>query len=154
MGASSLVQWRWGIFRPSVSPSRAENTTNSRLSTAISAVSAAAIGSAMTAHTRHTSIGIAVSSSWNRSLARSTCHGVTGRDWSSHRLFPSRDTEGAAMSFMAASIHSAAVSITDRYAPASAPRAAPKAARMSGPFHSRVKPASGISRTPIPQLSM
>ena len=38
-------------------------------------------------------MGIPVTSTCTSSFARSTCHGVTGRDCASHRFFPSREME-------------------------------------------------------------
>ena len=97
-----------GIFRPSTSPSSASSSPQD--STSSTAVSSSAGEREHTAarQSTHSSAGISVSSSCTASLARSTCHGRIGSDCTSHRLFPSSDTEGAAMSFIPAIMHTAA----------------------------------------------
>ena len=114
MGMISRVHVRLGIRRPRNSPSSAENAVNSRDTAVSIASSAAVIGTASAAQTRHTATGTAVSSSCIVSLARSTCHGVTGSDCICHRHLPSKETEGAAMSFMATIMHTTAASSTGK----------------------------------------
>ena len=87
------------------------------------------------------------------SFAFSTCQGVTGRDCMSHRLFPSRDTEGAVMSFMDATPHRQMDSITGTL-PSRPSNSASTVARNSPPFHKISSAQTGIRNVPRPQLSM
>ena len=86
-------------------------------------------------------------------MARRTCQAVTGRDWASHRLLPSRDTEGAAISFMLMRAHTAAHSSTDTVS-VSTGSTRDTAPRKSRPFHIRATAATTMPRMPIPQLSI
>ena len=103
MGVISLVQFRFGIFSPMNNPNSAISSTFSRQHTAASSASNGEkpiMGRAQ--HSRNT-IGMPVSSSCSFSLAFSASQTGTGRERSTHRFLPSREMEGAAMSFMLAS---------------------------------------------------
>ena len=107
----------------------------------------------MAAHTAQSSSGGTVSSICIRSFARRACHGSTGSDCMSHRLFPSRDTEGAVMRFMDARPHSSTHSITGTLPSVSANGASSMAKRLP-PFHSTAAAQMGIRKVPRPQLSI
>ena len=104
-------------------------------------------------HTRHSSIGGIVISSWSRSLARSTCHGDTGRDWASQSCLPSSETEGAVVSFMALSRHRTKASSTGM-APDLSGKDCDTSSSRSRPCHRRKPEASTRNNVPKPQLSI
>ena len=153
MGVVSLTQCRFGIFSPKNRFSSADSTVNSAATTRARAVCAAPAGLTTATHMPHSAAGTAVSSRCILSLARSTCHAVTGRDWASHRLFPSRDTEGAAISFMPTRVHNAAHSSTDR-APGLPANTGSSIGRKLPPFHTSAPAPMTIPRMPMPQLSI
>ena len=80
MGAISLVHVRFGILTPSVRPSSAENSAYSALTASRSTPCAAFCAQTAAAHMAQKSVGMPLSSSCMRSLARSARHGSTGSD--------------------------------------------------------------------------
>ena len=152
MGASSFVHVRFARITPSVSPRQAENTVYESAVTKMSG-SAGVSGNTSTMHASGTSAGIAVSASCTLSFARSTCQGVTGSDCASQRFFPSSETEGVAMSFIAAMVHTPVHSSTSTQPPR-LPKAICKSGRSSPPLITSATPATGSSRIPSPQLSI
>ena len=89
------------------------------------------------------------------SFARSTCHGTTGSDCTSQRLFPSSDTDGDAMSFMDATVHITVHMITGmQSALDSGPNSSPRTAMKVPPFIRNTAPSTGRRSTPRPQLSI
>ena len=99
-------------------------------------------------------MGIPVTSTCTSSFARSTCHGVTGRDCPSHRFFPSREMEEEAMSFMEPTRHRAAHSIVARRPEASSPAISYITGSRSLLFTSSSTPRMGSMTVPRPQLSI
>ena len=86
-------------------------------------------------------------------IARSACHGTTGSDCASHRFFPSSDTEGAAMSFIEASRHTAA-HISTGTTPTLPLNTSASIRPSAPPLMSSTMPATGSIRMPSPQLSI
>ena len=153
MGVISLVHVRFGSLSPSASAASALSSVYSSATTTASAISAAPPGSTITAHSAQNSSGTPVSSSCMSSFARSTCHGVTGSDCASHSCLPSSDTDGAAMSFIDASRHSAALSSTGTIS-APAPNTPSSSCASARPLISSAMPATGSITMPRPQLSI
>ena len=112
MGTISLVQVRLGIFRPTVRFSSAIIRMTACGTSSVSNVSTALKPPAIAAQALANSAGMLVRISCTLSFARSACQGFTGSDWSSHRFLPSREIEGAAISFMEATTHTAVHSST------------------------------------------
>ena len=153
MGVVSLVHVRFGILSPSASAASALSSVYSSATTTSSTFSSALPGSVMTMHSAQNSTGTPVSTSCTSSFARSACHGTTGSDCASHRFFPSSDTEGAAISFIDASRHSAALSSTGTMS-APAPNASSSSCASAPPLISSAMPAASSIRMPRPQLSI
>ena len=101
----------------------------------------------------HSAMGTAVRMICMESFAFSTCHGVTGMDCMSHRLFPSSDTEGAVISFMEATPHRQMDSITGTLPSRPSSRVS-TVERNSPPFHRISSAQTGIRNVPRPQLSI
>ena len=80
-------------------------------------------------------------------------HDSTGRDCSSQRLFPSKDTEGAVIKFMEARLQSTMHNRKGTLSGVSA-KMAFSTANSSPPFHSTATPQTGIRKVPRPQLSI
>ena len=114
---------------------------------------AADAGTTIAPHTSANSIGIPVRISCTAILACSISFGSTGSDCGIQMLFPSRDTEGTAISFMEASIHNAAQTRTA--GKSGLPEmASPTASQIPQPLNSRSTPTAGTRRTPRPQFSI
>ena len=153
MGVASLVHVRFGILRPSASAASALSSVYSSATTTSSTFSSAPPGSTRTMHSAQNSTGTPVSTSCTSSFARSTCHGTTGSDCASHSCLPSSDTDGAAMSFIDASRHSAA-HISTGTIPVFAPNTSSSIRPSAPPLMSSTMPATGSIRMPSPQLSI
>ena len=102
IGASSLVHVRFGIFIPRKSPNNAIKTVKIRGIIHIIIFSAMPKSKSTTQQASHNITGIPVTSICTMSFALSMFHGSTGSDCPIHMLFPSRDTEGTTISFIAA----------------------------------------------------
>ena len=154
MTVISFVQTRLGRFRSISRPNSAASHTNSSGSTTSSTASCRAGRIASSTSTEVTAMGMPVTSSCTSSLARSSCHAVTGRDCASHRFLPSSDTEDAAVSFMEPIRHRAAHSITARKPGASPPAISYTTGRSSPAFTSSKTPIMGSITVPRAQLSI
>ena len=86
-------------------------------------------------------------------MAHSTCHGVTGRDWSIQMLFPSSETDGAAIRFMDARKHRS-IHSTNVGAPRVPDRSASKSETRACPLNSSTMPPATSIKMPRPQLSI
>ena len=86
-------------------------------------------------------------------LARSTALGVTGRDWGIQMLFPSRETDGAAISFMEASRQSIAQSRTATLS-GRPDKTSVSTGRISRPMTRSSTPLAGMRIIARPQLSI
>ena len=153
MGVVSLVHVRFGILRPSASAASALSSVYSSATTTSSTFSSALPGSVMTMHRAQNSTGTPVSTSCTSSFARSACHGTTGSDCASHRFFPSSDTEGAAMSFIDASRHTAA-HISTGTTPTLPLNTSASVCPSAPPLMISAMPAAVSIRMPSPQLSI
>ena len=78
--------------------------------TVITAVGKGSRSAAATA-TPHSSAGISPTHRCTASLARSTCHGVTGRLCDSQIVLPSSETEGAVIATVDSTMHTAAAAM-------------------------------------------
>ena len=105
------------------------------------------------AHMTANSMGISVKISCIAVFAFSTVLASTGIDCGIHMFFPSRETEGVAISFMTESSISAAQSSSAARFVLS-PKAVVSIVRISAPLISRKTPRTGRSSTPSPQLSI
>ena len=95
----------------------------------------------------------AVISICNAALESSTCNGDTGRDLTIHRLCPSRETEGAAESFIQARAlvpHAAATAMTPGIISSSVTAMVTRSLRLI----SRNTNATAMKHVPRPQLMM
>ena len=151
MGIISFVQLRLGFFNPIASPkaaSAAEKNCGNRMS--ISAQTGSGRIAAIEAMLQR-SMGIFVIRSWTLSFARSTGRISSGSDCSIHKVFPSRETEGAAVAFIEERVHIMAA-ITTAAPPV--PNASDSISLRIAPFINTNTATQRINTVPMAQLSI
>ena len=152
MGTISLVQVRFGRRRPRLTEARPKNRTKLTAKAISRSPSAQPKGRAIRRQAAAKTVAAPPKISWTRSLGRSTCIGVTGRDLISQSVRASREMEGTAGSIIDVLPASRAQQIT-----VIAPRRKIGSANSSLRSEEKISaaiPMAGISTTPRPQLSM
>ena len=153
MGVISVVQFKFGFLRSRNNPNSARRTTRERHARITAIVDPIGTANAMHMQIAAKSTEIPDSRSCIASFARRICRVVTGIERRIQSVFPSKETDGAVISFIVDTRQTAAAA-SIAIVPVLLSKSSNSIERRAAPLMRSRMPAMGMIITPKPQLSI